>query len=362
MSGKSSAHDDGDVERVERDGSDHSYAVHTIHQNGHDIFYTTIPGDDLFPYTFVERFCENPEEGYQRRFDKRRAGEIAEYLATDGMSIPINVVLSAQPDAELTYTRKTKQLTYQRVPEVFAVINGQHRLWGYHLCKRRHRVPVAIYHGLDATAEARLFVDLNTKQKGVPKKLLKNVKSVAGTETEIAANPRRLFLFLNTNESSPLRGKRNIGESSSGKLSRISLDGALGRAQKSVNLPALRGGVGRFSNISAANYTGPAKRHHRGRDPPNAAAFFARIATRTTPHLHVGRAPRHPVTLPDSESVMDQTWSFCPTESGMKVIYITNILRDTLAFPVENARAALRASERGSRFGQHAVDQVHQPA
>jgi len=303
---------------VERDGSDHSYTVHKIHQNGHDIFYTTIPVDDLFPYTFVERFCENPEEGYQRRYDKRRAAEIAEYLATDGMSIPINVVLSAQPDAERTYTRKTKQLTYQRVPEAFAVIDGQHRLWGYHLCKLRHRVPVAIYSGLDATTEARLFVDINTKQKGVPKELLKNVKSIAGTETEIEANLRRLFLFLNTDESSPLRGKLNVGESSPGKLSRISFDSALGRAQKSdllnrqppekqqelilnylrafdteiddkeqltkrnyfgamfdvfdevvrkakkevcsVKLPALRGVVSLFSDISEANYTGAAKR------------------------------------------------------------------------------------------------------
>lgn len=318
MSGKNSAPDDGEVERAEREGSDHSYTVHKIHQNGHDIFYTTLPVDDLFPYTFVERFCENPEEGYQRRYDKRRAVEIAEYLATDGMSIPINVVLSAQHNAELTYTRKTKQLMYQRVPEAFAVIDGQHRLWGYHLCKKRHRVPVAIYNGLDLKAEARLFVDINHKHKGVPKELLKNVKCIAGTETEIEASLRRLFQFLNTDAASPLRGKLNVGESSPGKLSRISFDSALGRAQKSdllskqppekqqelilnylrafdaeiddkeqltkrnyfgamfdvfdevvrkakkelnsVKLPALETVVSLFSDISESNYTGAAKR------------------------------------------------------------------------------------------------------
>ncbi|MBL8636213.1 MAG: hypothetical protein JNM40_23515, partial [Myxococcales bacterium] len=47
---------------------------------------------------------------------------------------------SAQAIAELTYTRKSKQLNFQRVPEALAVIDGQHRLWGYHLCKLRHRV------------------------------------------------------------------------------------------------------------------------------------------------------------------------------------------------------------------------------
>ena len=134
-----------------------------------------------------------------------------------GESIPSNIVLSAQAIAELTYTRKSKQLNFQRVPEALAVIDGQHRLWGYHLCKLRHRVPVAIYSGLDQATEARLFLDINTKHKGVPKELLKNVKSIAGTETEIEANLRRIFQFLNTDEASPLRGKLNVGESSPGK-------------------------------------------------------------------------------------------------------------------------------------------------
>jgi len=230
MSAKASGLDDTEIER---DGGDHSYPAHKIHQNGHDIYYTTIPVDDLFPYTFIDRYCENPTVGYQRRLDKRRAAEIAEYLATEGMSIPINIVLSAQPIAELTYTRKTKQLTYQRVPDAFYVIDGQHRLWGYSLCKKRHRVPVAIYNKIETSTEARLFLDINDKHKGVPKELLKNVKSIAGTETEIEASLRRLFHFLNADKTSPLHGKLNIGESSPGKLSRISFDSALGRAQKS---------------------------------------------------------------------------------------------------------------------------------
>ena len=318
MSSKNPSADEPESERPERGPTDHSYTAHKIHQNGRDIYYTTIPIDDLFPYSFVERFCENPEQGYQRRYDKRRALDIAQYLATEGESIPSNIVLSAQAIAELTYTRKSKQLNFQRVPEALAVIDGQHRLWGYHLCKLRHRVPVAIYSGLDQATEARLFLDINTKHKGVPKELLKNVKSIAGTETEIEANLRRMFQFLNTDEASPLRGKLNVGESSPGKLSRISFDSALGRAQKSellskqppdkqqelvlnylrafhgeiddkeqlvkrnyfgamfdvfdevvrkakkelssVKLPALETVVSLFSDITESDYTGPAKR------------------------------------------------------------------------------------------------------
>src|SRR5262245_44324288 len=148
----------------EREGTAYSYPALKTRQNGHDIYHMTIPIDDLFPYTFVDRFSEQHEEGYQRRYDERRAIEIAEYLSTPGKSIPGNIILSAQSAAELTYTRKTKQLSYQRVPEAFAVVDGQHRLWGYQKCRIRHRVPVAIYIGLDQAGEDQLFIDINTKQ------------------------------------------------------------------------------------------------------------------------------------------------------------------------------------------------------
>ena len=223
----------------EREETKYSYPVLKLHQNGHDIFLTTIPIDDLFPFSFVERFHENPEVGYQRKFDSRRADEIAEYLSTEGESIPSSIVLSAQDVAELSYSSKTKQLSYQRVAEAFAVLDGQHRLWGYQKCRIRHRVPVAIYAGLDQQTEARLFLDINNKHKGVPKAHLVNVKSVAGTETETEASLRRLFTQLGRDENSPLRGHLIPGETSPSKLSRTAFDTAVGRALRNESLRKL---------------------------------------------------------------------------------------------------------------------------
>lgn len=203
MTRKTGASDDPEDERED---PLYSYPALKVDQNGHLIYFTTIPIDDLFPYCFVERQNENPEQGYQRKFEERRANEIAEYLNTEGESIPSNIVLSAQEAAALTYTRKTKQLSYQRAKEAFSVIDGQHRLWGYQKCPARHRVPVAIYEGLDQATEARLFLDINNKHRGVPRALLLNVKSIAGTEKESEASLRALFMQLNTDEASPLRG------------------------------------------------------------------------------------------------------------------------------------------------------------
>ena len=223
----------------EREETKYSYPVLKLHQNGQDIYLTTIPIDDLFPFCFVERFHENPEVGYQRKFDSRRADEIAEYLNTAGESIPSSIVLSAQDVAELSYSSKTKQLSYQRVAEAFAVLDGQHRLWGYHKCRTRHRVPVAIYAGLDQQTEARLFLDINNKHKGVPKAHLLNVKSVAGTETEAEATLRRLFTQLGRDEDSPLRGQLIPGETSPSKLSRTAFDSAIGRALRNDSMRKL---------------------------------------------------------------------------------------------------------------------------
>jgi DGQHR domain-containing protein len=212
MTAKANPSEEGETKAEDREDTEYSYPALKLQQNGHVIYYTTIPVDDLFPFCFVVRFSENPEEGYQRHLDERRAVEIAEYLSTDGASIPINIVLSAQPVAELTYSRKNKQISFQRVPEAFALIDGQHRLWGYQKCSIRHRVPVAIYEGLERSTEARLFLDINNKHKGVPKELLKHVRHVAGTETEAEAHLRSLFTRLDKDEASPLHGKLNVAE------------------------------------------------------------------------------------------------------------------------------------------------------
>jgi len=56
------------------------YSTLKIEQNGHAVYLTTIPIDELFPFCTVERRHENPMDGFQRRLSSTRADEIAEYL------------------------------------------------------------------------------------------------------------------------------------------------------------------------------------------------------------------------------------------------------------------------------------------
>ena len=82
-----------------------SYRALLITQNGRRFYFATVPVDSLFPYCFVSRREEDPKKGFQRALSELRADDISNYLSTGNGSIPSNIVLSAQKDAELRYGR-----------------------------------------------------------------------------------------------------------------------------------------------------------------------------------------------------------------------------------------------------------------
>lgn len=196
-------------------------------QNGRRFYFATIPVDELFPYCFVSRRSEAPVLGFQRSLNESRADDIARYLSSGTGSIPSNIVLSAQSSAALRYDPKAGSISYVPSPSAFLVLDGQHRLWGYNKCKTRHRVPVAIYSGLNRAQEAKLFIDINTTQRGVPAALLLDIKQLAEIETTKEQILRHLFDRLKSDPRSPLAGKLSSSKSLKGKLSRVTFNRAL---------------------------------------------------------------------------------------------------------------------------------------
>ncbi len=68
------------------------------------------------------------------------------------------------------------------------------------------RVPVVIYSGLTPTEEARLFIDINTKQRQVPNELLLDIKQLAEREDDRDALLREIFDIFSDDPSSSLMG------------------------------------------------------------------------------------------------------------------------------------------------------------
>lgn len=201
-----------------------SYPALLLTQNQHRFYFFTIPVEDLFPYCFVARRGEDPIRGFQRSLSEDRADDIAVYLSSGTGSIPSNIVLSAQQQSHFRYSNRTKSVSFSRVPESFLVLDGQHRLWGYQKSKIRHRVPVAVYANLSRAEEARLFIDINTNQKGVPATLLLDIKKLAELETGRESVLRDLFDRLAKDSRSPVAGKFSSAVSAPGKISRVSFN------------------------------------------------------------------------------------------------------------------------------------------
>jgi hypothetical protein len=67
------------VERVERLKRP-SVPAFPLTQNDHRFYFSTIPVGDLYPYCFVSRRESDPEAGFQRSLNTKRAEDIARYL------------------------------------------------------------------------------------------------------------------------------------------------------------------------------------------------------------------------------------------------------------------------------------------
>jgi DGQHR domain-containing protein len=207
-----------------------SYRALLITQNGRRFYFATIPVNELFPCCFVARRDEDPATGFQRALNEGRADDIARYLSQGTGSIPSNIVLSAQSSAQLKYTARAGSISFTPAPGSFLVLDGQHRLWGYHKCAIKHRVPVAIYSDLSRAEEAKLFVDINTTQRGVPAALLLDIKQIAEIESQKEQLLREYFDRLNKDPKSPLVGKLSAAKSLTGRISRVTFNRAVASA------------------------------------------------------------------------------------------------------------------------------------
>src|SRR5438105_1664774 len=130
-----------------------TYSVSLVTQGRHKFYTLSMPSDVLAECCTVDTRLDNPIEGFQRKLDPRRAEEIARYIDEGIGTIPSAIVLSAQTDAQLTYTRARRSITFKKTPKSFLIIDGQHRVFGFAKAKSTLRVPVVIYNSLTRAEE-----------------------------------------------------------------------------------------------------------------------------------------------------------------------------------------------------------------
>jgi DGQHR domain-containing protein len=202
-------------------------SVSLVRQGDHRFYSLTLPSELLAETCFVIAREEDPVKGFQRELDEKRAREIAAYIDSGLGTIPSAIILSAQPDAELEYDRLRKSLSFKAIRKAFLIIDGQHRVFGFMLAKKAFRVPVIIYAGLSRRDETRLFIDINSKQKGVPAELLLDIKKLAEYEKDEEELLREIFDTFMQEPSSALYGRLSPSSKAPGKISRSVFNTAL---------------------------------------------------------------------------------------------------------------------------------------
>lgn len=187
-------------------------------QNNKTFYLATLNSDLLKEMCFVTRKKEDPQKGFQRLLSEKRAKNIAIYMDEEKGVIPSALILSAQDNASIRYDKTKSKLSFEKATNSLMVIDGQHRLFGFYESKESYEIPVIIFANLTTTEEVKLFIDINTTQKGVPTALILDIKNQAGTETKLEEKQRELFDKLNND--SVLAGFLLPNESKTGKISR----------------------------------------------------------------------------------------------------------------------------------------------
>jgi len=203
------------------------YSISQITQGNHKFYTLTVPSPVLARCCYATSREEDPMQGFQRVLDRKRAEEIAKYIDSGLGTIPSSIVLSAQEESDFKIIGKGKTAEFSINPKSFLILDGQHRIFGFALSNSEMRVPVVIYNGLTRRDETRLFIDINSKQKGVPNELLLDIKSLAEYENDHEQILREIFDRLNTDITSKLYDMLSPSTRSKNKLTRVTFNNAV---------------------------------------------------------------------------------------------------------------------------------------
>lgn len=137
---------------------------------------------------------QSNEEGIQRRLQYDRIKSISEYLKSDEKNfLPNSILLSANLNEEDSFfddylKYEDQEIGYFKFPEYirFSIIDGQHRLAGISLMDEKFQenieLTVILLFNVSVPTAAKLFSDINGKQKAVNKSLIYDLQDLVGKE------------------------------------------------------------------------------------------------------------------------------------------------------------------------------------
>jgi DGQHR domain-containing protein len=145
--------------------------VHAIRvSESPEVFVTVLDGKWLLKRTVASLRREDPEDGFNRIVNAKRAEEIAHTVIEEHHAFP-NAIVLATKHKTFKYDPETAKL---QIPgkTTFLVVDGQHRLWAQKFAPDDEaRYPCVIHLNRTPAQMAELFLEINDKQRRVPSSL-----------------------------------------------------------------------------------------------------------------------------------------------------------------------------------------------
>lgn len=188
---------------------------------------------------------------YQRMLTKSRLNKIRQYISDDGV-FPTNIVLNLD-GRQTTFDRVQQQASGQEDADGGVlgwlsirpayksawIIDGQHRLFAYsgHERAKSGRLSVLAFEGLPASTQAKLFIDINAKQKSVRQSLLQELYADLKWDSDepgsrVAAIISRAVQELNNDPDSPFFHRIQTTDASRSDVRCISLPSLFNALEK----------------------------------------------------------------------------------------------------------------------------------
>lgn len=208
---------------------------------GHTYYSFSINPDVLLKVGFILHRTDSSTEAfdsYQRMVKKNRIVEIENYI-NDGGFFPNSVIINFNEARQFDLAKTPEhnsptQLGVLHLPKKYHsafIIDGQHRLYGYGNTewKSKNTIPVVAFESLPAKVQTKIFVDINHKQKSVPKNLLTSLMSEFNwgspyVDEAFAALKTKLLHNLNNAEDSALKQRIVTGEEKKSHTRCLTLD------------------------------------------------------------------------------------------------------------------------------------------
>lgn len=219
---------------------------------GNSNFYTfSVSPDYLLKISYVShRIKGKPSDinAYQRMLGKARLNNIRQYIS-EGGKFPTNIVINLDKESLQFYPVKQEGdeeegvLGWLDITPAYKsawIIDGQHRLFAYsgHEKAKKDRLSVLAFEGLLPSEQAKLFIDINSKQKSVKPALLQELYAELNWDAKqprvrIGAIISKAVQVLGTDKESPFFKRIQRAEASRDLLSCISLTSLFSIIEKS---------------------------------------------------------------------------------------------------------------------------------